>query len=195
MISNPNKVVFSVLAVCLLIAMVGCFEFKELQVSANTLAINTTATYTVLYDRKQSNTFSTTAWATTPLNTTSNVILTFPLQYSLTDSVICKYQINSTGNFFTNACTRNNNELTLAGLFADGTLLQTLTLQISNVINPSPSGTTGHFTGSIGDDVASAIGVNSVVTLVAASSTCSFTFNPNIVYSTANMVFTVTITN
>ena len=113
--------------------------------SADTLAINTTATYTILYDRKSTNSFTTTAWATTPLNTNSSVILTFPIQYALTDNVTCTYQINSTGNFFTHACTRNNNQLTLNGVFTDGDLIETLTLRISNVLNPSPSGQTGNF--------------------------------------------------
>ena len=193
--SNLRGVSWAVICLALLAVGVHSFTFKELQVSANTLAINTTATYTILYDRKQTNSFSTTAWATTPLNTTSNVVLTFPTQYALTDSVACLYQKNSSGNFFNTACTRNNNELTISGIFANGELVETLTLQINNVLNPSPSGTTGSFSGSIGDDTAAAIGVNSVVTLVAASSTCSFTFTPNTVYSTANMIFTLTTTN
>lgn len=186
---------FAAFCLLLLFNVANCFSFKEVRVTANTFTTNVVATYTIFYDRTTTNSFTTTAFLTTPLNISSTVTLTFPLQYSLTNSITCNYQINSTGTYVATACNLLNNQITLSGIFTNGTILATLTLLVGNVLNPYPAGRTSNFTGTIGANIAVPNGVNSLVTITPATSFCSFTFSPNLVYSTQNMVFTLNLTN
>lgn len=94
-----------------------------------------------------------------------------------------------------NPCTLLNNQITLSNIFTAGTILANFTLLVDNVLNPYPAGRTSNFTGTIGINVAVPNGVKSLVTITAATSICSFTFTPNLVYSTQSMVFTLTVTN
>jgi hypothetical protein len=165
------------------------------KVTASTYTTNVVATYTVFYDRTTTNSFTTTNYTSSPLNPSSTVTLTFPLQYSLTNTVTCNYQINSIGAYTTTSCNYLNNQITLMGIFANNTILSSITIMIGNVLNPYPAGKTSNFTGTIGVDSAVANGVSSLVTITPATSVCSFTFSPNLVYSTENMVFTLTVTN
>lgn len=186
---------FAAFFLLLLITVSNCFSFKEVRVTANTYTTNVVATYTIYFDRTSTNSFTTTAYLTTPLSSASTATLTFPLQYSLTNSITCNYQINSTGTYVSTACNQLSNQITLSGIFTNGTIIGTLTLLVGNVLNPYPAGKTSNFTGTIGADVAVANGVNSLVTITPAISFCSFTFSPNLVYSTQSMVFTLNLTN
>lgn len=178
----------------LLVTAVNGFPFKEVRVTANTYITNTIATYTIFFDRTTTNTFSTTAYLSSPLTPSSTVTLTFPIQYSLNSSITCSYQLNSVGIFNAAPCNLLSNQITLTGIF-NNTILSTLTLIVGNVLNPYPAGRTSNFTGTIGSDVAVANGVNSLVTITPATSSCSFTFSPNTVYSSSSMVFTLNLTN
>lgn len=187
-------------AFCLLF-LLSCafaFSFKELKVTATSYTTNVTTTYSIFYDRTITNSFTSTTYAnatTSALNSSSPVTVTFPIQYTLTSNITCSYQINSTGSFIANTCTQLNNQITLSNIFTSGFILANMTLLVGNVLNPYPAGKTSNFTGTIGIDVSVANGVNSLVTITAATSICSFTFSPNLVYSTQGMVFTLTNTN
>jgi hypothetical protein len=89
----------------------------------------------------------------------------------------------------------NTNQIIYNGLFTAGTILASITLQVTNVLNPYPAGKTSNFTGSIGNDVAAPNGVLSYETITAANAVCGFTFSPNYVYSNENMIFTLTTVN
>lgn len=192
-----RNALWTVILLTMLLGGGSCFNFKELKVTATTYTTNVTASYTINYDRTTTNSFTTNNITGSPLNTSSTVTLTFPTQYAITASIGCSYQINSTGAYLPTTCNQVGNLITLSGLFSNGTVLATLNLLITNVLNPYPAGKTSAFTGTIGVDVAvvNGAGVNSVVTITAAASVCSFTFSPNYVYSTQTMVFTLTITN
>jgi hypothetical protein len=180
---------------CILLHCLHAFNFKEIKVTAASTTTNVVTTYTFFYDRTTTNSFSTTAYLTAPLNSSSTVTLTFPTQYTLSSSATCLYQINTTGTFLPNVCTLNTNQIIYNGLFAAGTILANITLQVTNVLNPTPAGKTSTFTGSIGIDIAVPNGVQSFATITPAAAVCSFTFSPNFVYSNANMIFTMTTVN
>lgn len=166
-----------------------------MKITASTYTTNVIATYTAFYDRTTTNSYTTTNYSSSPLNSSSTVTLNFPLQYALTNTVVCSYQINSTGPYTTTPCNQLGNQITLNTIFPNGTILASLTLLITNVLNPYPAGKTSNFSGTIGTDTAVANGVNSLVTITPATSVCSFTFSPNLVYSIESMVFTLTLTN
>jgi hypothetical protein len=173
-------------ALCLLLVLhsASAFLFKELKVTANAYTTNVTTSYTIFFDRTITNSYTNTAYATTPLNSSSTVTVTFPIQYSLTNSVSCSYQINTTGSYIASACSQLNNQITISNIFTSATTIASITLLIGNVLNPYPAGKTYNFTGTIGSDVSQPNGVNSLVTITAAASVCSFTFSPSLVYST-----------
>ncbi len=171
------------------------FNFKEVRVTPSSYTTNVTTSYTVFFDRTITNSFTTTAFAANPLNSSSTVTLTFPSQYTLASNITCSYQINSTGPYLSTSCGQLNNQITLSGIFNNNTVLASITLLIANVLNPYPAGKTSNFTGTIGVDVATPNGVGSLVTITSAAASCSFTFNPNLVYSTQSLVFTITLTN
>ena len=68
---------------------------------------------------------------------------------------------------------------------------------IGNVVNPYPAGQTSVFSGTIGVDTSyTGAGNFNRVTITAAGSTCSFTFNPNFVYtSPTDLIMTLTTVN
>jgi hypothetical protein len=167
-----------------LITNIRAFVFKELKVTATALTTNVTTSYTIFFDRTITNSYTTTAYATTPLNSSSTVTLTFPIQYALNSNVTCSYQVNTTGSYITTPCTELNNQITITNIFTAATTLANVTVLVGNVLNPFPAGKTSNFTGTIGSDVAQPNGVNSLVTITAAASICSFTFSPDLVYST-----------
>jgi hypothetical protein len=190
-----RNALWAALSLLLFVSVGYGFTFQSLKVTPSITTTNSTATYTIYYDRTNTTTLTTTNYTAFPLNTTSTVTLTFPLQYTLTSNITCNYQINSTGAYLPTSCNLVSNQITLTGLFANGTILATISLLIGNVVNPYPAGKTSNFTGTIGADVSGNGGSTSYVTITAAASSCSFTFSPNIVYSTENMVFTLTIAN
>lgn len=193
--SNLKRNAWVGFTLLLLFVCANAFNFKEVRVTPSAYTTNVTTSYTIFFDRTITNSFSTTAFAANPLNSTSSVTVTFPIQYTLTSNISCSYQINTTGSYIVTPCTQLNNQITISNIFPNNTVLANITLLINNVLNPYPAGRTSNFTGTIGIDVAVANGVGSLVTITAATSSCSFTFNPNLVYSTQSMVFTITLTN
>ena len=193
--TGPPLALMLVLLVLLVPPTAATFNFKELVVTPASTTTNLTVSYTVLYDTSTTNNFQTTAWASTSLPSTATVTLSFPVQYAITSSATCSYSINNTGSYTANACTLSTNVLTLSNLF-NNTIIKTLSIIVTNVLNPYPAGTTSNFSGTIGGNTAVPNGVYSVVTITAGASVCSFTFSPNYVYyNNSNMVFTLTTTN
>lgn len=190
-----RNVCLKALCLLLLIVTIASFNFKELRVTAASYTTNVVTSYTIFFDRTITNSFTSTAFLTTPLNINSTITITFPTQYTLTNSITCTYQLNSTGTFTPAACTQLNNQITLSNIFSGSTVLATATVVVANVLNPFPAGRTSNFVGTIGSDNAVANNVNSLVTITAATSVCGFTFSPNTVYSTASMIITLTVTN
>jgi len=189
-----GNVCIVLLVICISLYFANAFTFAELKVSAASTTTNVVTTYTIFYDRTKNTTGGNTTYNITPLNSSSNVVLNFPSQFSLSSSISCLYQINTTGAFLANTCTLNGNQVIYSGIFTASTILANITLQISNVLNPYPAGKTSIFTGSIGNDNSSN-GVNAFINVVPAASVCGFTFSPNYVYSTENMIFTLTTVN
>jgi hypothetical protein len=160
------------------------FSFQELSVTTNNYVTNSTATYTVQYITSSTNGGGLTAWATTYYNTSSTVILNFPVEYDLSKSttINCSYSINGTDAYTTSTCSIAGNVITLSNLF-NNTIVQNFSLMVSGIINPYPAQVTSDFLGSIGGNTGDPYGVNSYVTIVTATtSACSFTFTPNYVY-------------
>jgi hypothetical protein len=156
------------------------------------------STYTIAYNRAQTNTFTGTAFNSTPLNSLSTLTVTFPLQFVITSGVTCSYQLNTNLTYSNNNCSVNNNQIIFNNIFSNNFILRTATIIIANVLNPFPAGRTSPFQGTIGNDVAlvnGVNGVNSFVTITPASSSCKFTFSPNLVSSTEDMIITLTLKN
>ena len=173
------------------------FEFRELLVTAASYVTNATTTYTISYERYRNQTFGTTTWLTTPLATADTVTVTFPNQFAITSGVTCSYSINSTGVYTSNPCSVLGNVVTLSNLFSN-TTVNTFSLIIGNVVNPYPAGQTSVFSGTIGADTsyAATAGASNTVTITPAQSICSFTFNPNLVYtSPTDLIMTLTTVN
>ena len=194
-IKLKRNVCLRTLCLLLFISTITAFNFKELRVTAAVYTTNVVTSYTIFFDRTITNSFTSTAFLTTPLNVNSTITITFPTQYTLTNSVTCTIQLNSTGTFTPNACTQLNNQITLNNIFAGSTVLASATIVVANVLNPFPAGRTSNFVGTIGSDTAVANNVNSLVTITPAASVCSFTFSPDTVYSTGSMIITLTVTN
>jgi hypothetical protein len=76
--------------------------------------------------------------------------------------------------------------VTFPGLFPNDTALDTITVTINYILNPSPASTTSDFLCYVGDDYTLPSDNNSAsVTLTAGNfKSCSVTFNPNIVNKT-----------
>lgn len=190
-----RNVLWKALAFLIILVCVNSFNFKELKVSASSYTTNVFTTYTIIYDRTITNSFTTTAFATAPLNSSSTVTVTFPIQYTLATNVTCSYLLNSAASYNVTPCTSLNNQITISNIFSSGTVVSSFILLVGGVLNPYPAGKTSNFTGTIGIDVAVPNGVSSFVTITPATSICSFTFNPNLVYKTQDMIFTLTVTN
>ena len=194
---HPTPYLF-LLTALLVIHIHATFSFQELSATANNYVTNSTATYTVQYITSSTNGGGLTAWATTYYNTSSNVILNFPVEYDLTKStsINCSYSINGTDAYTTCACSVSGNVITVSNLF-NNTIVQNFSVMVSGIINPYPAQVTSDFLGSIGGNTAEPYGVNSYVTIITATtSSCSFTFAPNYVYeSPANMIITFTTVN
>jgi hypothetical protein len=89
----------------------------------------------------------------------------------------------------------SGNVVTLSSIFSS-TIVNTFSLVVGNVVNPYPAGVTSHFYGTIGVDTSNTTGTNSIVTITTALSACSFTFDPNYVYTNpANMMISLTTVN
>lgn len=171
------------------------FVFQKLGVTAASLVTNATTTYTISYDHSIDSVGVDTAWDTTLLTTSDTVTVTFPSQYTL-GTVTCSYSINTTASTpdIPNSCTRVGNVITLSNIFSS-VYVKTLTLKVVGVLNPYPAGQTSNFLGTIGSDSASSTDDSSVI-IVPATSACSFTFDPNTVYTNpANMIITITTIN
>jgi hypothetical protein len=176
---------------------VTAFVFKEVKMTAGSLITNTVTTYTAFFDRTQTTTFGPTAWSTISLNTSSIATLAFPSNFSLNASAItCSYQLNLTGAFLPGSCTVSGTQVTLSNFLTATSTLSSLTLTVTNILNPFPGGKTGVFSGTVGPD-SSFIKANTdtQVNIAPAPATCSFTFLPAYVYSTGSMIFTMTTTN
>lgn len=164
-------------------------------VTASSYVTNVTTSYTILYERYRTNTLGPTTWNSAPLGPSATVTLTFPNEFTISSSITCRYSINSTGIFTSNACTISGNVVTLSNIFTSD-LVHTLSLVIGNVVNPYPAGQTSRFFGTIGVDTSNTTGTNSLVTITSALAACSFTFNPNFVYTNpTTMVVTITTVN
>jgi len=176
----------TLLLLLVLTSIVNGFDFQELRVNSSVLTTNVVSAYTVTFNRGSTNLGGSTAFATSPLNTSSTLTLTFPTQFVITPGVLCSYQINSTGTFLSNNCTLNNNQIIFSNIFAASSIIRSVVVQISNVLNPYPAGRTSPFTGTIGIDVAvvnGPNGINSFVTIAPALCSSSFTYVDNLVSS------------
>lgn len=187
----------ALLLLLLALPAVTPFVFREVKITAGSLITNTLTTYTAFFDRTQTTTFGPTAWSTTFLNTSSIATLAFPSNFSLNASgITCSYQLNLTGAFLPGSCSVSGTQVTLSNFLTATSTLSSLTLTVTNILNPFPGGRTGVFSGTVGPD-SSFIRTSSdtQVTIAPAPATCSFTFAPAFVYSTGNMIFTMTTTN
>ncbi len=193
--SKGNVWLGVVIVLCLTFAHCG-FVFKELSVTPANYVVNVTTTYTVRYFHNSTPFGAQTAWNTTTLAASDTVTLVFPNQYSTLTGATCKYSINDTGVYTSTACTVSSNTVTLSNIFSS-VLVQTFSLVISNVVNPYPAGQTGVFYGTIGPDTSNiTTATQSRVTITSATSSCGFTFNPNVVEtSPTNITFTITTVN
>jgi hypothetical protein len=194
---QKGNVWLALLLLLLALPAVTGFVFKEVKITAASLITNTVTSYTAFFDRTQTTTFGPTAWNTTFLNTSSIATLAFPSNFTLNASAItCSYQLNLTGAFLPGTCTVSGTQITLSNFLTATNTLSSLTLTITNILNPFPGGKTGVFSGIVGlDSSFLKTNTDTQVTIAPAPATCNFTFFSPYVYSTGNMIFTMTTTN
>lgn len=112
----------------------------------------------------------------------SAVSVTFPSEYSLTGSetcltldVISASQTYSLSGF---SCSVSGNTISFQNSFTTVTDLyvKQVTINIGNILNPSPAVKTGSFTGSVGADIAVSNGGTAVQLEPATFSSCKISF-------------------
>jgi len=124
--------------VVIFLAVVLCvgFEMQPMGVSANITTINTLALYTFTIVRSFDPSSYPTPWNTTLVPAGSNLTIQFPTGYNTSYGYWS--QVNGT-NY---SLVQDGLNISLLGLFPTDTALDTMTLLIGNVLNPSPAFTT-----------------------------------------------------
>lgn len=79
--------------VCVWVLRVAGFNFKELEVTADSYVINTVTTYQIYFDRTIDNNFAATNYASEAITTSDTITITFPNEYTLT-TVTCIAQVD-----------------------------------------------------------------------------------------------------
>ena len=182
--------------VCVWVLRVAGFNFKELEVTADSYVINTVTTYQIYFDRTTDNNFAATNYASEAITASDTITITFPNEYTLT-TVTCIAQVDG-GATNSQTCSIIGQTVTLTGVFSADTFVSNVTVWISNVLNPVPAVTTDSFTGTLGSDnaIVAAPPFSAFVILEPATfQSCYVTFNPTNVNSTGDMVLTITPTN
>ena len=102
---------------------------------------------------------------------------------------------SNTPNTYTYSVSTSNRSITVSGAIDTAQYISDVTLIISNVVNPSPAGTTSPFLATIGIDY-SAYDPFAALSLTPAIFTqCYLTFSPSIVNTTANLIVSLMLTN
>lgn len=121
----------------------------------------------------------------------STLIIRFPQGYNTSYGYSC--QVGG----ITYSCSASGQNITITGIFSQATAIDTLSVVISNVLNPTPALTTTDFLCYLGNDYTteSATGYASVTLQAGALKDCSVSFNPTTVNKTAAMRIYATPTN
>lgn len=163
---------------------------QPLSITPSSTTINTISTYTIVMNRAFDPSGFATAWQTELVPAGSNLTIRFPAGYNTSYGYTC------TVNDLAKTCTPSGQNVTFEGLFPTAQALESVTIVISNVLNPSPAYVTDEFLGYVGNDFTLAgDGLASVTLTPASFQTCSVTFNPSTVNKTGAMTINVTPQN
>jgi hypothetical protein len=168
------------------------FQMQPLSVSCDNTTINVATTYTIVITRTYDATGIPTAWDTQPVPAGSNLTIVFPSGYNTA------YGYTLQANGTTYPFVQSGQNITITSLFTTNTALDSLTLLIGNVLNPTPAITTDEFLCYVGSDYTNLTTDNfASVTLTPGSfKSCSITFSPTTVNKTgSSMQVAVTIQN
>jgi hypothetical protein len=122
-------------------------------VSADTYIIGALAKYTIIYDRTVQNFGIPNDVNTSPVPSIATLTLTIPSVYTVDYSITLSAVVNSGAAVFPNY-TITSNIITVNSLFTTTSIVETVTIIIQNLRNPSPALTTDAFEGTIGVDYA-----------------------------------------
>lgn len=167
------------------------FQFASITVEPDSKIINTVTRYKFSYDRTQDDNLQATNYLTVPITSSDTATVTFPNTYTLS-TVTCSLSINGGTQFNPTTCTVSGFKVIATGLVSSNTIVSSVALWITNVVNPSPAITTDYFYGTIGSDTSgSGTFASTVILLPSTFLSCSITFTPSTVNSTADMILTV----
>lgn len=175
-----RKFIFSLFVVSLVSVLCHGFQMQSLIVSCDSTTINTVANYTFIVTRSLDQESVTTPWDTELVPAGSNLIIKFPSDYNTS------YGYTSEVNGVAYPIIQVGQNISITGLFPSNTALDTMTLIIRNVLNPSPAATTDEFLCYLANDYTNTTADNSAsITLSPANfKNCSITFSPSTVNKT-----------
>ena len=148
--NTHNRTLFFLIGAVIL-SVSHSLKFKELQVSASTLTIDTVSTYTFVYDRSEQNYGIINDVVANPVPQNSLVTLSVPSVYTINNSLSISSKINN-GATIVASYSISGNIITISNLFPSQMIVYNLTLFVANLMNPSPAIVTVAFNGTIGDD-------------------------------------------
>ena len=179
-----------------LLLLIHTFTFIYPDVSPDILTINRKATYNIQVQRNIDISLNPTNATTQAVPNNSNIVVIFPSQFNLTVTrpVCTSIVIDGISvTNFTGSLVGNN--FTISNAIRSAQFIENMTIKIENVTNPWPALTTDSFIVVIGTDI-SANSSSSSVTLVGdIFSSCSISYNPGFVNTTAPMILNITPTN
>lgn len=171
-------------------AQLNAFQFASLKVNPDSKIINTVTTYQVDFIRSEDDNQQPTSYATQLINPTDPITIIFPSTYALS-TVTCIISVNS-GSQFAPSCAVSGQKVIVTGYITVSTAIASVSIWVSNVLNPSPAISTDYFTGIIGTDTSGTGVFNSYVILDPGTfRSCYSTFVGSTVNSTANMTITL----
>lgn len=168
------------------------FQMQPIGVTPDNTTINMVTRYTFAITRSSDQLGYTTPWDSQLVPAGSNFTITFPTGYNTA------YGYTSQVNGTTYPVTQTGQNITIQGLFPVDTAVDTMTVVINNVLNPSPAFSTDEFLCFLGNDFTNiSDGSYASVTLTAgAFKACTVGFSPGTVNKTNSfMQVGVTIQN
>lgn len=152
------------------------FIFAPIAVAPSTSTINQVTSYSFFIDRSTGSDGLPTAYST-PVPISSNITLKFPSIYNTSYGYTC------TVDSVTYSCTSVGQNVVITGYFTTAIAVTTLTVVVSNVLNPTPAMETGEFVVTIGIDTSDTSSSNLAGVQLQSDNftTCSINFSPNTV--------------
>lgn len=154
------------------------FQFRGVKINVTDSRVRATSTYTFYLDRTVDKDSNITPWDQVFITPSDNITITFPIQqYTVDNNYRCASLTIDSANVPSYMCIRGTNQIILRNFITTNTHIKTVVLTVSGITNPSPGGTTGNFSCSIGNDIGLPSYFSNVILTANSFSACSGVFN------------------